>query len=104
MSALLSSYLSLLVAERLATRTTPLREPEASYALGAVMLTDIASFTGVVEKSLESREAFENLTRDFDRYFSRLVEIVYLNGGDVLTVAGDAFFCFWPAADEAQLS
>ena len=45
----------------------------------------------------------EELAEAFDAYFSDLVGLVYGHGGDVLAIAGDAFFSFWPARDGSEL-
>jgi class 3 adenylate cyclase/tetratricopeptide (TPR) repeat protein len=100
----LASYVSRHLADRLASGG-PIEGFECKEARGAVLLTDIVGFTAHVERVAGTRPAgIEELAEDFNAYFSDLVGLVYGHGGDVLTIAGDAFFSFWPAADEDELA
>ena len=99
----LSSYVPRLLADRLATGG-PIESFEVSSAHAALLLTDIAGFTAYVEQVSASRPTgLEDLARAFDRYFADLVALVYGHGGDVLAIAGDAFFAYWPAASADEL-
>lgn len=100
----LPSYVSRHLAERLASRG-PIEEFECTEVSGALLLTDIEGFTAYVERVTESRPGgIEELAEAFNAYFSDLVGLVYAHGGDVLTIAGDAFFSYWPAANERELA
>jgi class 3 adenylate cyclase/tetratricopeptide (TPR) repeat protein len=100
----LASYVSRLLAGRLAA-AGPIAQFEATTLRAALLLTDIAGFTAYVERVSGSRRTgIEDLARAFDGYFADLVGIVYGHGGDVLTIAGDAFFSYWPADDEGALA
>jgi class 3 adenylate cyclase/tetratricopeptide (TPR) repeat protein len=93
---LLASYVPRLLSSRLAAGG--ISEPEAADARGAVLLTDIAGFTSHVEHMAAAGSAgLDALAAGLNGYFSDLVAVVYEHGGDVLHVAGDAFFCWWPA-------
>jgi class 3 adenylate cyclase/tetratricopeptide (TPR) repeat protein len=99
----MSSYVSRLLANRLAT-SGPIRGYEATGVRAALLLTDIAGFTAHVEQVSAARPTgLEDLARDFDTYFSDLVGLVYGHGGDVLAIAGDAFFSYWPVEAEGDL-
>jgi class 3 adenylate cyclase len=99
----MSSYVSRLLANRLA-RSGPIEGYEATSVRAALLLTDIAGFTAYVEQvSATGPTGLEDLARDFDAYFSDLVGLVYGHGGDVLAIAGDAFFSYWPVETEAAL-
>jgi class 3 adenylate cyclase/tetratricopeptide (TPR) repeat protein len=99
----LASYVSRLLAGRLAT-AGPIERFEATTLRAALLLTDIAGFTAYVEQvSSSGRAGLEDLARAFDGYFSDLVGIVYGHGGDVLAIAGDAFFSYWPVDDDVEL-
>jgi class 3 adenylate cyclase len=88
----LASYVSRLVADRLCARRRFARW-EAQTLRGAVLLTDVADFTALVERlSGTGPEGIEELSRSFNAYFADLVGIVYGHGGDVLNIAGDSFF------------
>ena len=100
----LASYVPRLLARRLATGG-PIAQFEATTLRAALLLTDIAGFTAYVERvSSSRRKGIEDLARAFDGYFSDLVGIVYGHGGDVLAIAGDAFFSYWPVDDDRQLA
>lgn len=99
----LSSYVSRLLFDRVASGR-PFEGPEARQVHAAVLLSDIKGFTSLVEVFAASgRTGLEELTWVLNAYFADLVEIVYAHGGDVLWVAGDAFFCYWQAASRETL-
>ena len=99
----MSSYVSRLLADRLAS-SGPIRGDEATDVLAALLLTDISGFTAYVEQvSASHPTGLEDLARDFGTYFADLVGLVYGHGGDVLAIAGDAFFSYWPVDAERDL-
>ncbi len=98
----LSSYVPRLLAERLAT-DGQFGDFEWAEVEAAVLLTDIAGFTARVESVTSSPAGLEELARSFNAYFSDLVGLVYGHGGDVLAIAGDAFFSCWPVSAEQDL-
>jgi class 3 adenylate cyclase/tetratricopeptide (TPR) repeat protein len=99
----LSSYVSRLVADRIATGG-PIEELEATTVRAALLLTDIVGFSAYVDRVSAARPTgLEELARDFDTYFTDLVGVVHSHGGDVLAIAGDAFFSYWPADDDDEL-
>ena len=99
----MSSYVSRLLADRLAL-SGPIRGFEATGVFAALLLTDISGFTAYVEQvSASHPTGLEDLARDFDTYFADLVGLVYGHGGDVLAIAGDAFFSYWPVDADRDL-
>jgi class 3 adenylate cyclase len=69
------------------------------------LLTDIAGFSAYVDEVSTARPSgLEELARDFNGYFTDLVGVVYGHGGDVVAIAGDAFFSYWPAAADEGLA
>ena len=94
------SYISAFLRRRLASGD-PLVEVESLTAQGALLLSDIEGWTARVEqlRGLGS-EGLDELARALNAYFAQVGEIVYAHGGDVLTIAGDAFLCLWPAEGE----
>ena len=92
----LSGYVPWLVSRRLAAG--PIVSPETRSTAAAVLLTDLEGFTAHVESFTEhGRAGLEELARALNGYFADLVGLVYAHGGDVLSIAGDAFLCYWPA-------
>src|SRR4029453_4357541 len=92
-----ASYLPRMLLRRLATGE-PLNQPEARRAPGAVLLSDIQGFTALVERfSAAGRQGLEELTWLLNQYVADVVGAVEAHGGDVLSIAGDAFLCHWPA-------
>lgn len=103
MSHPLSAYLPRLVLRRLATGV-PFAGPEASRTQAALLLSDIQGFSTLVERGAAGgRAALEELTWALNAYFVDVVDIVHAHGGDVLYIAGDAFYCCWTAEDTAAL-
>jgi class 3 adenylate cyclase/tetratricopeptide (TPR) repeat protein len=98
------SYISSFLRGRLASGD-PLVEVESYRAHGALLLSDIQGWTARVEqmRGLGS-EGLDELAQALNAYFAQIAEVVYAHGGDVLTIAGDAFLCFWPAEDETGLA
>ncbi len=70
----------------------------------AVLFADISGFTPLAE-TLASRghEGTEALSHILNTYFTRLIDLVELHGGDVLKFAGDALFAVWTAGDTVSL-
>jgi len=96
MAHALSSYVPHLLWQRLANGQ-PFTAHEASAMPAAVMISDLQGFTGLVDTFHRAgRKGLEELTAALNGYFADLVEVVNDYGGDVLYVAGDGFFCFWP--------
>jgi class 3 adenylate cyclase/tetratricopeptide (TPR) repeat protein len=72
---------------------------------GAVLLSDVESFMGQVERLVgQGPEGLEQVISGFDRYFCMVGDAVKQYGGDVLGTTGDSFLCFWPAEDERELA
>src|SRR5262249_6364832 len=91
-------YLPRTLLRRLAA-SDPLDHPEARSTAGAVLLSDIEGFTALVERySSAGRQGLEELTWLLNQYIADVVGAVEALGGDVLSIAGDAFLCHWPAS------
>ena len=99
----LECYLPRMLHEQLAhdaVRAGPL----LADAHAAVLLSDLQGFTALVERfSRGGRAGLEELTWALNRYFADLVTIVSAHGGDVVSIAGDAFLCVWRAESAAAL-
>ncbi len=72
---------------------------------GAVLLSDVASFTSLVERLVrQGPEGLEQVISGFNLYFCAVADAVRRYGGDVLDTTGDSFVCWWPAADDYELA
>jgi class 3 adenylate cyclase/tetratricopeptide (TPR) repeat protein len=97
-------YVPRLLRERLAA-PEPLLRPEARDVPAAILLSDLQGFTALVERFSEGgRAGLEELTWALNRYFADLVDEVTRHGGDVVSIAGDAFLCAWPTAPGEELA
>lgn len=96
-------YISAFMRLRLASGV-PLERVESATLHGALLLSDIEGWTARVEqlRGLGS-EGLDELAQALNAYFARIADTVYSHGGDILTVAGDAFLCLWPARDPSDL-
>ncbi len=98
------SYISSFLRQRLAAGD-PLVEVESFTLRGALLLSDIEGWTATVEQLRGvGSEGLDELAQGLNAYFAQIAETVYAHGGDVLTIAGDAFLCFWPADDDAGVA
>lgn len=99
----LQSYLSCHLQERLA-RTAAQSAAQWEDVAVAVLLSDMKGFTAIVEKfSKSGRAGLEELTWALNRDFAELADVVDEFGGDVVSVAGDAFLCVWSATSPEEL-
>jgi class 3 adenylate cyclase/tetratricopeptide (TPR) repeat protein len=104
MSHPLSAYLPRLLLSRLASGT-PFTGPEASHVEAVLLLSDIQGFSALVERAAGAgRPELEELTWALNRYFGDVAEAVHAQGGDVLYIAGDAFYCCWLGGDGPTLA
>ena len=71
---------------------------------GAVMVADITGFTALTEKlstGTDSTVGVELLTRCMNSYFTNVIDLVALYGGDVIKFAGDAIIVAFRAPKTA---
>ncbi len=93
----LASYVPALVAHRLATDSTPISTPLATSFPAAVLFADISGFTLLTERlAAQGPAGAEELTRLLNTYFSQLIDLIIVHGGDVVKFAGDALLALWP--------
>ncbi len=94
----LASYLPRTLVDRLVDGR-PLSAPEVRSGAGAVFLSDIQGFTSLVESfAARGRSGLEEITWLLNEYVADVVDAVETHGGDVVSIAGDAFLCYWPAS------
>jgi anti-anti-sigma factor len=99
------SYLPEFLLRRLSSPPT-LGAPESRNLEAVLLLSDIQGFSGLVQQAVVAgRGGLESLSAQLNAYFALLAEVVLDEGGDVLSVAGDAFLCLFEAeAGEQSLA
>jgi class 3 adenylate cyclase len=95
------SYLSELLASRLAERREPLKNPVAERLPAAVLFADISGFTALAE-TLADRgpRGIEELSDLLNAYFGQLITLISDHGGDVIALPGDALLAAWHQRNE----
>ncbi|NTU78696.1 MAG: adenylate/guanylate cyclase domain-containing response regulator, partial [Chloroflexales bacterium] len=70
----------------------------APWARGAALFADISGFTALTEalaRELGPQRGAEELTRQLNRVFGALVEVLHRHGGCAITFSGDAITCWF---------
>ena len=71
------------------------------FLRGALAFADISGFTALSEKlSTMGREGAEQVTEIVNRYFQRMLGIIFEYGGDVFKFGGDALLVYFPDRDQ----
>jgi class 3 adenylate cyclase/tetratricopeptide (TPR) repeat protein len=97
------SFVSDFLLRRLAGGTPLVAERQ--LRLGAVLATDVESFTATIEGLMRhGADGLHRLTTEFNTYFCTVADAVYRHGGDIIDTAGDSFCCLWLAEDAAELA
>jgi len=96
----LTSYVSPLVLRRFAREAQPVHAPLSERQWAAALFGDISGFTAFSEALAACGPAgAEELTRHLNAYFTQLIELIHLHGGEVVKFAGDAALALWPATE-----
>jgi class 3 adenylate cyclase len=86
-----------LVRVELEQRTKPQQLAGGEFLSGALMFSDVSGFTAMSERlSVLGREGAEQISEIINRYFSRMMSIIFAHGGDVFKFGGDALLVFFP--------
>ena len=61
------------------------------------MLADISGFTKLADKLSKRPDGSgtEILSSKLNKYFGRMIDMIYAGGGDVIKFAGDALLVVW---------
>jgi len=80
-------------------------EPDATHRSldGTVVFADVSGFTALTETlaAEHGKGGAEQITRIMNEAFTELVDIVFMEGGDLLRYGGDALFCFFEGENHA---
>lgn len=99
----IDSYLSALLRNRLAVEP-PLRSLELNSGKAVILLSDLEGFTRLVEAFSDGgQDRLETLTWILNHYISEVAAEIVRQGGDILSIAGDAFLCLWQVRDGMTL-
>lgn len=92
----LSSYVPNIVKQKLVSSSELAGQPSVERLNMAVLFADISGFTALTERiATEGPEGVEKITLILNEYFTRMVESIHANGGDVVKFAGDALLAIW---------
>jgi class 3 adenylate cyclase len=98
---LLDPYMPGLIKQRLALDPTPIAEPVIEKTQAAALMADVSGFTRLTEQLAERGPVgMEELTRVLNDYWGKLIELITVNGGDVIKFAGDALYAIWAVEPE----
>ncbi len=90
----LSDYTSSLVSEKRDERV----RLHTTKRSGALMFTDLAGFTRLMEaNAARGQEGAKDLLKEFNRYFTNMIDVVVKSGGDLLEFTGDALLILFSA-------
>ncbi|MEI6777389.1 MAG: tetratricopeptide repeat protein [Chloroflexales bacterium] len=97
----LISYLPLQVAQPILAGSGQTIESTGSWRQAALLLADISGFTALTERlSGRGPEGAEELTALLNAYFSRMIDLLTAEGGDVVQFSGDALLATFAYDDE----
>jgi len=97
----LASFLPKLVLEGI-PRDGQIR-PAIEQMYGVLLWADVSGFTPLVERLARDQAAgAERLSDALGSHFGRFIELVEVEGGDVLFLAGDGALALWRVADSSE--
>lgn len=84
---ILASYVPKLVVRRLYLSAVGIEVPEKENYYACVVFADVSGFTALTEKMTQmGLEGVERLTVELNRYFDKLIGVIYKYGGDIIKV------------------
>jgi class 3 adenylate cyclase/predicted ATPase len=88
-----------------AAEPAPPHEAQVTRFAAAILFADVSGFTPLTEAlARRGSEGPEELTRLLNGYFSRMIELVEAQGGEIVKFSGDAVTAVFPAIDESLSS
>ncbi len=96
----LAAYVPTPVVHAIYRQPRPLTEPTAHRFPAAILLADISGFTPLSELLAQAGPTgAEELTHFINQYFSLMIQLIELYGGQVINFSGDAIVALFPAED-----
>ncbi len=85
-----------------AVEPAPPLEAQVERFPAAIFFADVSGFTPLTEAlARQGSEGPEELTRLLNSYFSRMIELIEAQGGEIVKFSGDALLVVFPAIDES---
>lgn len=73
---------------------------KTEWQYGTMMFTDLAGFTKLMEaNSSKGEEGAENLLKHLTKYFSSMISIISVSGGELVEFTGDALLAVFPKTE-----
>ncbi len=94
----LTRYIPPAVVRAMQARQRPQQEPLTEQFDAAILFADVSGFTTLTEKlAARGPAGAEELTLLLNRYFTRMINILESEGGEVVQFSGDALMASFPA-------
>jgi class 3 adenylate cyclase/tetratricopeptide (TPR) repeat protein len=101
LASALVSYLPPRVAASILGQANHRVVPSVALLPAAILLADISGFTALTEKlAARGSEGAEELTQLLNSYFSRMIDVLVDEGGEVVQFSGDALIAMFAYDDE----
>jgi class 3 adenylate cyclase/tetratricopeptide (TPR) repeat protein len=85
-----------------AAEPSPPQAAQAERFAAAILFADVSGFTPLTEALARlGSEGPEELTRLLNGYFSRMIDLIEAQGGEIVKFSGDAVTVVFPAIDES---
>ena len=96
----LAAYVPSPIARAIYYKPLPLTQPSARRFPAAVLLSDISGFTPLSERLGQAGPTgAEELTNLINRYFTEMIQLIEIYGGQVIKFSGDAIIVLFPAQE-----
>jgi class 3 adenylate cyclase len=98
-------YLPVLVRHALATTWAGRSGLHLTSFEGAVVLVDVSGYTSLTQLAVSAgADVLERFKGALNEFFCRVIDLVYQDGGDVVTFEGDAILALFPVAQSSLAS
>src|SRR4249919_1808916 len=98
-------YLPVLVRHAFATSWAGESNLRLTSLQGAVLLVDVSGYTSLTQRAVSAGpDVLERFKGALNEFFCRVIDLVYDDGGDVVTFEGDAILAFFPVGQTCLAS
>jgi class 3 adenylate cyclase len=100
-----SRYLPDLVRQALATSWAGKPGQQLTSHEGATLFVDVSGYTSLTQSAVRrGDDVLERFKGALNEFFSRVIDLIYVEGGDVVTFEGDAILAFFPVREASLAS